>query len=106
MTYHEGNVLVAVEEGKWRVTGIVDVENAVSALPLLDIAKTDYYAIKANEATRGLSCRVRTATDQLARTSRTVQALSCPRPMGLFATIGNKAAVVRLTEDIRRFAAA
>jgi hygromycin-B 7''-O-kinase len=52
MTYHEGNVLVAVEEGKWRVTGIVDVENAVSALPLLDIAKTDYYAIKANEAKR------------------------------------------------------
>jgi hygromycin-B 7''-O-kinase len=47
--YHEGNVLVDVVENKWRVTGIVDVENAVAADPLLDIAKTDYYAIRANE---------------------------------------------------------
>jgi aminoglycoside phosphotransferase (APT) family kinase protein len=39
--YHEGNVLVAVEDGKWHVTGIVGMENAVSADPLLDIAKTD-----------------------------------------------------------------
>src|SRR4029450_6050921 len=50
--YHEGNILIDQEGGKWRVTGIIDVENAVSADPLLDIAKTDYYAIKANEAKR------------------------------------------------------
>ena len=53
--YHEGNVLVAEAEGKWRVTGIIDVENAVSADPLLDLAKTDYYAIKANEARERLN---------------------------------------------------
>jgi hygromycin-B 7''-O-kinase len=48
--YHEGNVLIVEKKGHWRVSGIVDVENAVSGDPLLDIAKTDYYAIRGNAA--------------------------------------------------------
>jgi len=31
--YHPGNVLVAVEKGKWHVTGVVDVENACPQIP-------------------------------------------------------------------------
>lgn len=41
---HEENVLVEERAGGWTVTGIVDVENASAADPMLDLAKADYYA--------------------------------------------------------------
>jgi hygromycin-B 7''-O-kinase len=44
--FHEGNVLVAAGDAGWRVTGFIDVENAIAADPLMDLAKTDYYGIK------------------------------------------------------------
>jgi aminoglycoside phosphotransferase (APT) family kinase protein len=53
--FHDGNVLVsrstgAVSDerapGEWRVTGYVDVEGAVAADPLFDLARTDYYALR------------------------------------------------------------
>jgi aminoglycoside phosphotransferase (APT) family kinase protein len=105
--YHEGNVLVAEEGGKWRVTGIVDVENAVSADPLLDIAKTDYYAIQENEAKREgfLAGYGRLPMNWRER----VQLYKLYHALELwdwFAAVGNQAAVVRITDDIRRFAAA
>jgi hygromycin-B 7''-O-kinase len=40
---HEGNVLVEPAGGGWRVTGFVDVENAIAADPLMDLAKTIQY---------------------------------------------------------------
>ncbi|NJP45987.1 phosphotransferase family protein [Actinacidiphila epipremni] len=42
---HEGNVLVAPRPGGWAVTGVIDVENAIAADPLIDLAKTTYYAL-------------------------------------------------------------
>jgi len=45
--FHEGNVLV---DERGTVTGCVDVENAVAADALLDLAKTDYYAIRGDAA--------------------------------------------------------
>lgn len=42
---HEGNVLV--EEGK--ITGIVDVENALAGDPWLDLAKADFYAARGDD---------------------------------------------------------
>lgn len=44
--FHEGNVLI--EDGAGRVTGFVDVENAIAADPLMDLAKTDCYSIRGN----------------------------------------------------------
>ncbi len=41
---HEQNVLVERDGGGWVVTGVLDVENAVAGDPLLDLAKTAYYA--------------------------------------------------------------
>ena len=41
---HEDNVLVEERDGQWIVTGVVDVENASAADPMLDLAKADYYA--------------------------------------------------------------
>jgi len=105
--YHEGNVLVAEEAGTWRVTGIIDVENAVAADPLLDIAKTDYYAIRANESKRegflagygGLSPSWR----ERVRLYGLYHALEL---WDWFAAAGNTFPLVHLTDDIRRFAAA
>lgn len=47
---HEGNVLVVQNGDGWNVQGFVDVENAIAADPLLDLAKTDYYSIHGHEA--------------------------------------------------------
>jgi mycofactocin system transcriptional regulator len=48
--FHAGNVLVCRHGPGWRVTGYVDVENAVVADPLLDLAKTDYYSLRHDAA--------------------------------------------------------
>lgn len=42
---HEGNVLVEHTGSGWRVTGFVDVENAIAADPLVDLAKTVQYEL-------------------------------------------------------------
>ncbi|MER7754477.1 aminoglycoside phosphotransferase family protein [Kitasatospora sp. NPDC097643] len=49
---HEGNVLVVRGSRGWRVSGVVDVENAVAADPVLDLAKTDYYAVRGDALKR------------------------------------------------------
>ncbi|MFB8235661.1 phosphotransferase family protein [Kitasatospora purpeofusca] len=50
----EGNVLVTPGDAAraTAVTGIIDVENAIAADPLLDLAKTDYYALGRSEPER------------------------------------------------------
>jgi hygromycin-B 7''-O-kinase len=50
--FHDGNVLVSRSGDSWRVTGFVDVEGAVSADPLFDLARTDYYALRDDPAKR------------------------------------------------------
>lgn len=49
---YEGNVLVARGPDGWRITGVIDVENAIAADPLIDLAKTDYYALGRGEPER------------------------------------------------------
>jgi aminoglycoside phosphotransferase (APT) family kinase protein len=46
--FHEGNLLVDPET--WRLTGIIDVENAIAADPLIDLAKAQYYSIKDDDS--------------------------------------------------------
>jgi hygromycin-B 7''-O-kinase len=50
---HEGNVLVAQRPDGWKITGVIDVENAIAADPLIDLAKTDYYSLGRGEPERG-----------------------------------------------------
>ena len=53
---HEGNLLVDNVSGRWALTGIIDVENAIAADPLHDLAKTDCYSIRNDPAkTAGLA---------------------------------------------------
>ncbi|GAB2561718.1 phosphotransferase family protein [Kribbella endophytica] len=46
--FHEGNLLVDPETSE--LNGIIDVENAIAADPLLDLAKAQYYSIKDDRA--------------------------------------------------------
>ncbi|MGW6282138.1 phosphotransferase family protein [Kribbella sp. NPDC055071] len=48
--FHEGNILVDPDTGQ--VTGLIDVENAIAADPLLDLAKTFSYSIRDNAEKR------------------------------------------------------
>jgi hygromycin-B 7''-O-kinase len=43
---HEGNVLLVQRDGAQHVSGILDVENVVAGDPILDLAKTVYYAAR------------------------------------------------------------
>lgn len=47
---HEGNVLLDRGNDGWLVTGFIDIENAVAADPLLDLAKTDCYSVREDAA--------------------------------------------------------
>jgi aminoglycoside phosphotransferase (APT) family kinase protein len=104
--YHEGNILVAKEKTHWRVTGIIDMENAVAGDPLLDIAKTDYYAIKAHAAKReGFLAgygRLPVHWHERVQLYKLYHALEL---WDWFAALGNTAVVRRLTEDLQRFSA-
>ena len=44
--FHEGNILV--DPATWRVNGFIDVENAIAADPLIDLAKTIQYSAHDN----------------------------------------------------------
>jgi aminoglycoside phosphotransferase (APT) family kinase protein len=55
--FHEGNVLAARDGPGWRVTGYLDVENAVAADPLFDLARTDYHALQGHPARRAAFLR-------------------------------------------------
>jgi hygromycin-B 7''-O-kinase len=47
---HESNLLVERDGDAWRISGVLDVGNAVAADPLLDLAKTSAYSRWASDA--------------------------------------------------------
>jgi hypothetical protein len=47
---YEGNLLIDDSSGRWELTGLVDVEKAIAAYPLLDVGKTDCYSIRGNHS--------------------------------------------------------
>ncbi len=102
--YHEGNVLVSKEAGRWRVSGIIDVENAVAGDPLFDIAKTDYYSIKGNALKlegflQGYG-PLPTNWQERIRLYRLYHALEL---WDWFAYIGNRAVLPGIEADLKRF---
>jgi hygromycin-B 7''-O-kinase len=51
---HEGNVLVERQGASgWRISGLLDLENALAGDPLLDISKTYSYSTRRGDATLG-----------------------------------------------------
>ncbi|GII04686.1 non-ribosomal peptide synthetase [Planobispora takensis] len=50
--FHERNVMVAERDGSWHLTGVIDMENALGGDPLMDLAKTDYFAVRGDAVRR------------------------------------------------------
>lgn len=105
--FHEGNVLVAAGPGGWTVNGFIDVENAIAADPLVDLAKTDYYAIGGNNAKLsglidGYGPLPGGWLDRLA-IYKLYHALEL---WDWFASIGHTVPLPGITEDIRQLVAA
>jgi len=51
--YHTANVIVSkTADDTWRLSGVVDVENAVAGDPLIDVAKTLLYSVGKSQAKR------------------------------------------------------
>jgi aminoglycoside phosphotransferase (APT) family kinase protein len=50
--FHTGNLLAAQRDGRLQLTGIVDLENAISGDPLMDLAKTLSYSVRADATKR------------------------------------------------------
>jgi hygromycin-B 7''-O-kinase len=102
---HEGNVLVTRAGDGWRVTGFVDVENAVAADPLMDLAKTIQYELTRSPGkVAGLLAGYGPLpADALARIElyRLYHALEL---WDWFAEIGNTEPLPRIAEDIRELA--
>jgi hygromycin-B 7''-O-kinase len=104
--FHENNVLVTEGPGGWTVTGFIDVENATAADPLIDLAKTNYYAIKGNSAKlsgliEGYGPLPADWRERLAL-YRLYHALEL---WDWFASVGNTTPLPGIGEDIRRFLA-
>jgi aminoglycoside phosphotransferase (APT) family kinase protein len=50
--FHAGNILAARRGGSLRLSGIVDLENAIAGDPLMDLAKTIAYSVRDDETKR------------------------------------------------------
>jgi aminoglycoside phosphotransferase (APT) family kinase protein len=50
--FHTGNALAVRRAGSLRLTGIVDLENAIAGDPLMDLAKTLAYSVRDDETRR------------------------------------------------------
>ncbi|MET7479099.1 aminoglycoside phosphotransferase family protein [Streptomyces sp. NPDC005648] len=104
--FHEGNVLVAEDGGRWQVSGFIDVENAIAADPLTDLAKTDYYCVHDDqdkrEALRDGYGTLPTDWSERVGLYRLYHALEL---WDWFASIGNTAPLKSIADDIRRMTA-
>ncbi|MFD6163100.1 phosphotransferase family protein [Nocardia sp. NPDC060256] len=100
--FHEGNVLVQQDAGNWTVTGFIDVENAVAADPLLDLAKTDYYAIRGNRVKRAaLEQGYDPLPDDWSERSTLYRLYHALELWDWFASLGETAPLPGITDDIR-----
>ncbi|QBS45798.1 aminoglycoside phosphotransferase family protein [Nocardia sp. CS682] len=101
--FHEGNVLVERQGDGWKMSGFIDVENAVAADPLVDLAKTDYYAVQGDlfKRTALVEGYGWLPADWLARLElyRLYHALEL---WDWFASIGEGAPLAGIAADIRR----
>ena len=103
--YHDHNVLVSSRDGRWRVTGVVDVENALAGDAVLDLAKTDYYALKGDE--RKLDAFVAgygLLRDDWREAMRLYALYHALELWDWFAALGNEAPLPRIADDLKRLA--
>lgn len=100
--FHGYNVLVARGDGGWAVTGLLDVENALAADPLLDLAKTDYYWIKGEPAKlAGLLDGYGPLPPDWAERLSLYRLYHALELWDWFALIGNTSPLASIAEDLR-----
>ncbi|WP_068923378.1 non-ribosomal peptide synthetase [Planobispora rosea] len=101
--FHERNVMVAERDGSWHLTGVIDMENALGGDPLMDLAKTDYFAVRGDPVRRRelLAGYGELPADWAERVAlyRLYHALD---QWGWLATIGETDALVPITGEIRK----
>lgn len=105
--FHEGNVLVTRQPSGWELSGFIDVENAIAADPLIDLAKTDSYAVRGDAGKRralhdGYGSLPPDAQDRI-EIYRLYHALEL---WDWFASIGQEGPLPGIAEDIRRLSTA
>lgn len=101
--FHEGNIIVNRVQGDWNVTGFIDVENAIAADPLLDLAKTESYSMRGDVTKRdalfdGYGALPEDWRERLAA----YQLYHSLELWDWFASIGNTSPLPGIAEDIRR----
>jgi hygromycin-B 7''-O-kinase len=104
--FHEGNILVARDEQRgWRVTGFIDVENAIAADPLIDLAKTDSYSVRGNPAKlAGLLDGYGPRGDAFAERLALYRLYHALELWDWFASLGQSAPLDGLARDMRHLA--
>ncbi|WP_433658161.1 phosphotransferase family protein [Nocardia sp. CA-128927] len=101
--FHEGNVLVERNGDGWTVTGFIDVENAVAADPLLDLAKTDYYSVHGDPVKRAaLVAGYGELPDDWSERSKLYRLYHALELWDWFASIGETAPLSGIADDIRQ----
>lgn len=104
---HEGNILVARNGNAWSVQGFVDVENAVAADPMSDLAKTDYYSVQGDAAKRdGLLDGYGPVPDDLPARLRLYRLYHALELWDWFAKIGQPQHLPGILADLEEFTAA
>ncbi|MEU5863235.1 amino acid adenylation domain-containing protein [Nonomuraea sp. NPDC047529] len=101
--YHERNVMVAEQAGRWRLTGVIDVENALGGDPLMDLARTDYFAVRDDSLRRrALLAGYGALPQDWARRLAFYRLYHALDQWHWLATIGEVSALDPITREIRR----
>jgi hygromycin-B 7''-O-kinase len=104
---HEWNVLVLHRHGEWLVSGVVDVENAVAGDPLLDLARTDYYAVRGNPLKhRSLLAGYGALPEQAEETLTLYRLYHALEIWDWFASRGNTEPLTSIADDMNELAQA
>ncbi|WP_113703492.1 MFS transporter, partial [Nonomuraea lactucae] len=100
--FHERNVMVAEQAGRWRLTGVIDVENALGGDPLMDLARTDYFAVRGDPVRRrALLEGYGTLPDDWAERLAFYRLYHALDQWHWLATIGEVSALEPITREIR-----
>jgi hygromycin-B 7''-O-kinase len=103
--FHEGNILVTRVQGDWTVTGFIDVENAIAADPLLDLAKTESYSMRGDETkSNALFDGYGALPEDWRERLAVYQLYHALELWDWFASIGNTSPLEGIADDMRRLA--
>jgi hygromycin-B 7''-O-kinase len=103
---HEGNVLMEAALSGWAISGLLDFENVVAGDPLLDLAKTHYYARRRTERTLAALAEGHGDLRDNWRPALTLYVLYHALELWAWtASLGQSEPLSRISEDIRRLIA-